>query len=147
MDSGTSVSPGVFRVMQIQANTASDTFYTLTYLNSAGLYVNVKAGDIYQFRITARNIIGDSTKATISVMAATVPTAPSTPTPLSSSQTSVTIQWTVPTSNGGSPILDYQVLWDSGLGGAFVVLGSSLNTLQYTPSYTLVTGYTYKFQV
>jgi hypothetical protein len=47
MDSGTSVTPGVFRIMQIQANTATDTFYTLTYLNSAGAYVNVKAGDIY----------------------------------------------------------------------------------------------------
>jgi len=47
MDSGTSVQPGVFRIMQIQTNTAMDTFYTYTYLNALGTYVNLKAGDIY----------------------------------------------------------------------------------------------------
>ena len=37
--------------------------------------------------------------------------------------------------------------WDSGLGGAYTLLGSSLNTLEYTPTYTLITGYTYRFKV
>jgi hypothetical protein len=92
MDSGTTKSPGVFRIMQIQSNTATDTFYTLTYLNEVGLYVDLVAGDNYQFRITARNIVGDSaTKATLQAMAATLPTAPGTPYRVSSTETSITI--------------------------------------------------------
>jgi titin len=148
MDSGSSVSPDQYRIMQIQANTVTDTFYTLTYLNSLGTYVNLQAGDIYKFRITARNIVGDSVNsATVAVMAATLPGAPGQPTRKESSETSVAIAWTAPTDDGGTPITDYQVLWDSGLGGAFVSLGSSINSLEFTPSYTLVTGYTYKFKV
>lgn len=80
-------------------------------------------------------------------MAATLPLAPGTPVSKFSSETSITIEWTAPLEDGGTPITDYQVLWDSGLGGAFVSLGSSINTLEFTPSYTLVTGYTYKFKV
>jgi len=38
-------------------------------------------------------------------------------------------------------------LWDAGTGGPFVSLGSSLNSLEFTPSYTLVTGFTYRFKV
>ena len=80
-------------------------------------------------------------------MAATLPTAPGTPQSIESTENSITIAWTAPSDIGGTPITDYQVLWDAGLGGAFVSLGSSLNTLEFTPSYTLVTGYTYKFKV
>jgi hypothetical protein len=84
--------------------------------------------------------------ATTEAMAATLPTAPGTPYRVSSTETSIMIEWTAPSDNGGTVITDYQVLWDAGLGGAFVSLGSSSNTLQFTPSYTLVTGYTYKFK-
>ena len=125
-----------------------DTFYTYTYLNALGTYVNLKAGDIYQFRIKARNIVGDSASyATVSVMAATLASAPGAPTRKFSSETSIGIQWTAPADNGGTPITDYQVFWDSGVGGAYTLLGNSLNTLEYTPSYTLNTGYTYRFKV
>ncbi len=148
MDSGTSQQPGVFRVMQMQVNTATDTFYTLTYLNALSEYVKLVAGDIYQFRITARNIVGDSSvKSMTQGMAATLPTAPGTPYRVRSTETSVTIAWLAPADTGGTPITDYQVLWDAGLGGAFVSLGSSLNIREFTPGYSLVTGSTYKFRV
>ena len=117
-------------------------------MNAVSEYVKLVAGDVYQFRITARNIVGDSSvKAITQGMAANLPTAPSTPYRVRSTETSVTIAWQAPADNGGTPITDYQVLWDAGIGGAFVSLGSSLNTTEFLPSYSLVTGSTYKFKV
>jgi len=40
-------------------------------------------------------------------MAATIPTAPGTPFHLTSNETSITISWTPPIENGGTPITDY----------------------------------------
>jgi len=45
-------------------------------------------------------------------MAASLPSAPGTPTRKDSTENSITIQWTAPTDNGGTPILDYYVSWD-----------------------------------
>lgn len=47
-----------------------------------------------------------------SAMAATRPDIPGTPTRLSTTETSISIQWTAPTDNGGTPITDYTVMWD-----------------------------------
>jgi hypothetical protein len=80
-------------------------------------------------------------------MAASLPLAPGTPTRKTSDETGITIEWTAPSDDGGSPIFDYQILWDQGTGGSFVSLGSSSNQLEFTPDYDLVTGYTYKFKV
>jgi hypothetical protein len=74
MDQGSSVGPGVFRVVNIQPNVESDTYYTATYLNSGGVATNLLPGDIYQFKITARNIVGDSVVSNVLyVMAASLP--------------------------------------------------------------------------
>ena len=51
--------------------------------------------------------------------------------------------WSPPKDNGGTPITDYLVLWDEGVGGSFFVLGSSLNLLYFTPNQTLTTGVSY----
>jgi hypothetical protein len=80
-------------------------------------------------------------------MAATLPSAPGTPTRLTSSETMIAIEWTAPTDNGGTPILDYTVMWDQGLGGVFVTLGSSQGQTNYQTGQPLVTGTTYRFQV
>lgn len=115
-------------VMQTQANTPTDIFYTQTYLDSTGNTHNLVPGDFYRFRITARNVIGDSSVSSeLEVMAATLPGKPSTPIRLTSTETSISIQWNAPTDNGGTSITDYQVLWDEGSGGSFAVIGSSLN--------------------
>lgn len=80
-------------------------------------------------------------------MAADLPSAPGTPTRYNSTETSVTILWTPPTDNGGTPISDYIVMWDAGTGGQFVSLGKSLYSNIYTPPYTLITGNLYTFKV
>lgn len=127
---------------------ASDVFYTSIYLNDQAVAKSLVAGDIYKFRVTARNVVGDSAVSnTFSTMAASLPSAPGTPTRSGSDEASITIVWTAPTDDGGTPIFDYQILWDQGTGGSFVSLGSSSNELEFTPNYVLVTGYTYRFKV
>jgi hypothetical protein len=66
--------------MQIQSNTASNSFFTYTFLDSTGTAVPIKAGDIYSFRVTAINVVGEGQASGVfSAMAATLPTAPGTP--------------------------------------------------------------------
>ena len=59
--------------------------------------------------------------------------------------------WSVPLDEGGSPILDYQVSWDDGLGSSMRQLVSSVGgpVQQWTTSgtTTLVAGVRYKFSV
>ena len=113
MDSGSSVSPGVFRIMTIQSNTASNAFFTSTYLDDNSQAAALKTGDTYQFRVAAINVVGDSQYSEVfSAIAATLPSAPGTPTRLGSGETTIAIQWTAPSDDGGSPILDYTVMWD-----------------------------------
>jgi hypothetical protein len=80
-------------------------------------------------------------------MAANLPGKPGTPTLKVSTETSITIQWQEPADDGGTDISDYQVLWDEGSGGSFVLLGSTLNFNEFTPDVTLTTGLTYRFKV
>lgn len=123
-------------------------FYTQTYLDTVGNSHNLQHGDTYTFRIKARNSIGDSIYSEeVSLMAATLPGAPGQPTRLTSTETTITIQWTVPTDNGGTPITDYLVMWDEGSGGSFVQAGQSLNQLEFTPAQELITGQSYRFKV
>lgn len=46
--------------MSIQLNQATDSFSTASFLDADGNTQNLVTGDIYQFRVTARNIVGDS---------------------------------------------------------------------------------------
>lgn len=59
------------------------------------------------------NVVGNSEASGVfSAMAATLPGIPGTPTRFTSTETSISIQWTAPTDNGGTPITDYTVMWD-----------------------------------
>lgn len=92
MDSGTSGSAGVFRIMQIQSNTASNSFFTYTFLDTTGTAIALKTGDTYQFRVAAINVVGSSEVSNVfSAMAATLPSAPGTPIRLTSSETTIAI--------------------------------------------------------
>lgn len=94
----------------------------------------------------------------VQIYAAKVPEAPAAPTLISQSATEITIAWadmsgrrlqeSVTVRNGGSPILDYKLLWDNPEDDQeFIVLAE--NTL---PSYTytvrnLTPGLKYRFRV
>jgi len=61
----------------------------------------------------------------------------------------VSISWSVPVSNGGSPILDYKIWWDAGLrNDVFVLLQSSTGNLhQFVQSAGIVVNGQYTFKV
>lgn len=80
----------------------------MTYLNDQNVAKSLVAGDIYKFRVTARNVVGDShTSSSFSAMAASLPSAPGTPYRVTSSETTISIAWTAPSDDGGTPIFDY----------------------------------------
>lgn len=83
-----------------------DDTVTLTTFTATSLSANV----VYQFKIEARNVVGYSlVSSIISVRAAGVPDKVATPTTAANADTSVTVDWDVPTSDGGSPITSYRI--------------------------------------
>jgi hypothetical protein len=79
-------------VLQIQPDASSDSFYTAVYLDNNNAAKSLVAGDIYKFRVTARNEVGDShASSSFSAMAASLPGKPGKPQRVVSSETSVTI--------------------------------------------------------
>ena len=84
------------------------TVLTGTHRNS------IVAGELYTFKITATNGRGESLpSSSISVYAATVPSAPQTLLRSSTTtQFSITFTWSAPLTSGGSPVTDYSVFWD-----------------------------------
>ena len=78
---------------------------------------------MYQFAVKAVNVVGSSELSeAISIRAAEPPAAPDAPTKLSSTLTSITIQWSAPSYNGGNPISSYKIYIDDGLGGTISYL-------------------------
>lgn len=67
----------------------------------------------------ARNAVGYGVPSThIEIMPAQTPGAPNAPTLTALSSSSIQISWTFDnTQNGGTPITDYTVYWDNGIGG------------------------------
>jgi hypothetical protein len=115
MDNGSTAGNTEFTELATISNQETDQ-YTTT--------VTLVVGDIYNFRITAVNIVGPSEpSSSFSAMAAVKPDSPGTPTRKTASETSITIEWTAPSDNGGVSIDNYSVYWDEGSGGSFVYLG------------------------
>ena len=67
------------------------------------------------------------------------------------STTVIGLNWSAPTNNGGSPVIDYRVSWDQGTGtGIFVVLATGitgLTTVSYRTTATLTANTFYSFKV
>jgi len=56
------------------------------------------------------------------------------------------LTWSPGSSDGGKPVIDYQISWDQGTGN-YVVLASGVTTTNYTTKITLTPGTVYKFKV
>lgn len=54
--------------------------------------------------------------------------------------------WIEGLSNGGSPVIDYQIWYDQSIGN-IVSLATGVTTLSYTTNFTLTPGATYSFYV
>jgi hypothetical protein len=61
----------------------------------------------------------------------------------------ITIDWDLPSSDGDSPITDYEVWWDQGSqSDSYSLLeDSTANTLTFTKTTELVAGNVYSFKV
>jgi Fibronectin type III domain len=77
----------------------------------------LKPGTTYYFRAAAVNAAGQGPYNIVTVSVTTPATVPGAPTPCTAYQTSSStmyIDWSAPTSDGGSPIINYNVLIEKG---------------------------------
>ena len=75
----------------------------------------VSAGATYKFKVQARTIVGLGTEsAEFSIIAASTPGIPTSLNRdnVNTSKTQVAFTWVAPSSNGGSAIIDYTIMWD-----------------------------------
>ena len=128
------------------------TSNSLTYLTTTtGMtYTNtgLTNGQIYYYKISAVNAIGESAHSTLvsatPVSPATVPTAPQslTATP---GNTQIVLDWQAPASNGGSTITNYKI-YQGTTSGSLTLLTTVDNVLTYTNT-GLTNGQVYYYQV
>lgn len=89
----------------------------VNYVNPKQTYATVPRlleGTKYEFRVSAENLQGRSDplktdRAVIAKNQFTVPGAPGKPECIDASKDHILIKWTAPISNGGSPIIGYDI--------------------------------------
>ena len=102
-------------------------------------------GQSYSFTIAAHNLAGIGVESTAS--SATPRTVPNMPTGLTAipGSAQVTLSWTAPTSNGGSPITGYRLYRSAASDGTYTLIASPVG-----PTYTdtgLTNGRTYWYRM
>lgn len=101
-------------------------------------------GHEYRFRLTAINVIGESDQSvSVGFVASALPGVPGQPFKVSATEEpEIVIEWTAPSTNGGSTIQNYFVYVDGVFAGS--VPG---NSLTYTEKTLLTTGAIHTFTV
>ena len=126
-----------------------DTASTATSLTiSEGL----TTGETYTFTVLAYNSVDDGQESDpLSIMVATLPSVPLSlqRDEQNTSKQQVSLLWTPPSDNGGTPILNYQIEFDQGLGSdsSFVVAESAHEGTSFSKSEDIVTGTGYRFRL
>lgn len=115
---------------------------SLTFNLSVGVSVNVQ--------IIAINAYGFSTVSVVGTGAVIVysPDAPINlvENTLVTLQNQIGLSWQAGLSNGGSPIIDYQVWYDCGNQSSLTLVAANITTTSYTVT-GLIAGHTYVFVV
>lgn len=111
---------------------------------------SLSTGNNYKFKVFAENGVGEGDISAESdpIIAAIVPDPPTDVARVYSDGNMITIDWVAPVDNGGTPVIDYKVQWDFGLGGAFVEIADSTSgDALYTRSDSVIEGKTYLFKI
>ena len=90
--------------------TSSPGSIVATTSSTPYVFTGLSAGTAYTFSVKARNGMGLSPALisnSASTLAASVASAPTSPTATTASQTTISVGFTAPTNNGGSPITSY----------------------------------------
>jgi titin len=111
-----------------------ETIFSTGNLNQYTI-TDLLTGEIYDFRVRAHNDVGygDNSPVT-SLMAAIIPSKPNAPSKFSADQSQISIHWTAPADDGGTPITGYRVLWN--MGGEQEVYVDAFSTDGDTYAYT-----------
>jgi len=110
------------------------TAYTITSLS---------VGISYKVSVTAVNAVGESAKNSLNLLSASVPQRLSAPTWSSSTSTSIKVQWSTTSFNGGDDVTGYLVRGDN---GPLTAWQTAVSTASLTNDFTgLSTGVAYRF--
>ena len=106
-------------------------------------------GTAYTFTTTATNSAGTSTSSSSASNSVTPAGVPSTPTGVTGSGTggSATINWSVPTSDGGSALTDYVIEYSVLDSGTWTTFADGTSTATSTTITGLIAGSSYQFRV
>jgi len=108
--------------------------------------IKLTTRDTYDFRVIAVNDVGQSSPSQpTSLVIATIPSAPTMPSKVSSSLTTITIQWDEPESDGGEAIQNYVVKMESTEGDGYEVIGYTTETMYVSSG--LISGREYFFVI
>jgi hypothetical protein len=100
----------------------AETFSVISGIGSLSYTVaSLQPSILYDFVVQARNLVGLSPESVaIQVLAAQIPDEPTNliEKPGETTSTQIGLSWDAPTFDGGSPILDYRIWYDDGIGGS-----------------------------
>lgn len=122
--------------------------FTATTNNTTAILTGLTNGISYTFTVTATNAFGTSSSSGTS-NSITPASVPSETTNLAATvqDGSIDLSWSVPVSNGGSPITDYIVEYKLTIGGTWSVFADGVGTTPSTTVTSLSNDNSYDFRV
>jgi titin len=124
------------------------TFPRSASIATAATVTGLSNGTSYLFQVAAVNIVGAGSRSSSS-SAVTPRTVPAVPTSVVGAADSrqVSLSWTEPSSNGGSPITDYTIQYSSNGGSNWTTFPHSASTATTATVRSLTNGTSYLFKV
>jgi len=122
--------------------------FSATTSNTTAIVTGLTNGTAYTFTVTATNAFGTSSSSgtSNSVTPASIPDAP-TNLAATVQDSSIDLTWSVPVSNGGSPITDYIVEYKLTNGGVWSVFADGVSTTPAATVTSLSNDNSYDFRI